>query len=56
MVMTTTEPLTNANLETTSYNHESSSSAIASKKEEDTVLEIPEKKVKRSYNKKKSTL
>jgi TATA-box binding protein (TBP) (component of TFIID and TFIIIB) len=56
MIMTTTDPLTNVNLEPICYNHESSSSAIASKKEEDTVLEIPEKKVKRSYNKKKPTL
>jgi hypothetical protein len=59
MIMTTLEPL-NANssekekekekLEAVSYNHSNSNSN--SKKEE----EIPEKKVKRSYNKKKPTL
>ena len=58
MIMTTSEPLINANgaekekLETTSYNHANSSS----KKEDEEVITVSEKKVKRSYNKKKPTL
>jgi len=54
MIMTTSDPLTNTNTEVSNHDHIGSSSVI--KKEEETVLEIPEKKVKRSYNKKKPSL
>jgi TATA-box binding protein (TBP) (component of TFIID and TFIIIB) len=53
MIMTTAEPSTNAHIEVDSK-HELSASS--SKKEDENVSAIVEKKTKRSYNKKKPTL
>jgi hypothetical protein len=50
MIMTTTD----AEIEQAIYNHDLTS--IPDKKEEETISIIVEKKVKRSYNKKKTTL
>ena len=58
MIMTTSDPLpnTNTDLEGVNHEHSDSQSQSISKKEDDIVSVKTEKKVKRSYNKKKTSL